>query len=166
MYSIPPSAREIFDMYLFHQSTSSYHRSELSKKVTAFKRSNKNTRISSGMLVKDRFPTLFAYVNSLYPGVPEEELFENNFKKLITNLYILPSERSRTAFNTGKVSKVYNTLTASTISDAYTKRPAKLYNSITKKTYELTNYVFKSLDGTDSFHASELEFILTSVQEA
>lgn len=166
MYSIPKQAKTLFDLYLFHQSTSSYHRSELSKKVTAYNKANPTNRISSGMLIKERFPTLFNYVKALYPTTPEEDLFENNFKKLITNLNILPSEKTRTSSYNQKTYKTYESLTPQFVSSAYSKMPVTLANSITGKTYELSGHLFKSTDSEDSFYHGDLQYVLAVIRES
>lgn len=168
MYSIPKQAQTLFNLYLFHHNTSSFHRTEFSKKITAYNKANKadkDLRISSGMLIKDRFPSLFSYVSSLYPSVPEDELFENNFKKLIVNLHILPSVVTRTHSYNQKTYNVYKSLEPSLIVEAYRKLPVKLYNSVTDKVYELSGHNFKSLDGEDAFYHGDLQYILSCVRE-
>ena len=162
---IPANARSLFDMYLFHHITSHYNRAELKKKVTKYNRANKTERISTGMLIKERFPTLFKYVQSLYPTTPEEDLFENNFNKLMTNLHILPSKRTLTRSYNNQQYYVYKTLEPSLICDAYQKHPTQVINIITNKIYNINGSRFESTDGEDVFSTYDVPNYLAVVRE-
>lgn len=165
MAKIPKNAQTLFDLYLFHHITSHYNRAELKKKVTKYNRANKTDKIYSGMLIEDRFPTLVKYIQNKYPTTPVEDLFENNFNKLIVNLHILPSKRTRTRSYNNQTYNVYDNLSPSVIADAYSTHPVQLLNSITNKIYTVAGGRFKSIDGEDEFSMYDLPNYVVALRE-
>lgn len=165
MAKIPKNAQTLFDLYLFHHITSHYSRAELKKKITKYNRANKTDKIYSGMLIEDRFPTLVKYIQNKYPTTPVEDLFENNFNKLIVNLHILPSKRTLTRSYNNQTYNVYESLSPNVISDAYSTHSVQLLNSVTNKIYTADGGRFKSIDGEDEFSMYDLPNYVVALRE-